>query len=204
MTSQLKVYGTFLAAMFAATCSWAAVPTLVTKNIIIPKPPQVAAKAYVLMDAQTGHILVEENADLQLPPASLTKIMTSYIVAEELSRGELNEQDKVYITDDAWRRGGASSGGSTMFLRPRSEVPVIDLLRGVIIQSGNDASIALAEHVSGGEEAFADVMNQTAALLGMQHTHFKNATGWPHDEHLTTARDLVILAGATIYDHPNY
>lgn len=204
MTSQLKVYGTFLAAMFAATCSWAAVPTLVTKNIIIPKPPQVAAKAYVLMDAQTGHILVEENADLQLPPASLTKIMTSYIVAEELSRGELNEQDKVYITDDAWRRGGASSGGSTMFLRPRSEVPVIDLLRGVIIQSGNDASIALAEHVSGGEEAFADVMNQTAALLGMQHTHFKNATGWPHDEHLTTARDLAILARATIYDHPNY
>ncbi|HEY7773855.1 MAG TPA: D-alanyl-D-alanine carboxypeptidase family protein [Marinagarivorans sp.] len=174
------------------------------RNIIIPKPPQVAAKAYVLMDAKTGHILIEENADLQLPPASLTKIMTTYIVSEEVARGDLGELDQVYITDDAWRRGGTSSGGSTMFLKPRTEVDVIDLLRGVIIQSGNDASIALAQHIAGSEEAFADVMNQTAALLGMQNTHFVNSTGWPAEGHLTTARDMALLAQATIYDHPDH
>lgn len=181
-----------------------AVPVAQARSIIIPKPPQVAAKAYVLMDANTGHILIEENADEQLPPASLTKIMTSYIVSEEIARGELNEQDNVYITDDAWRRGGTSSGGSTMFLKPRTEVPVIDLLRGVIIQSGNDASIALAQHIAGSEGAFADVMNQTAALLGMTSTHFVNATGWPAEGHLTTARDLALLAQATINDHPDH
>lgn len=174
------------------------------RNIIIPKPPQLAAKAYVLMDAETGHILIEHNADEQLPPASLTKIMTTYIVSEEVMRGNLSESDKVYITDDAWRRGGTSSGSSTMFLKPRSEVEVIDLLRGVIIQSGNDASIALAEHIAGSELAFADVMNQTATLLGMQNSHFVNATGWPADGHLSTARDLALLAQATIYDHPDH
>ena len=174
------------------------------RNIIIPAPPQVAATAYILVDAQTGHILAEKNADEPLPPASLTKIMTSYVVAEELARGELMEQDKVYINDDAWRRGGASSGGSTMFLKPRTDVSVIDLLRGVIIQSGNDASIALAQHIAGSESAFADVMNQTAALLGMQNTHFENATGLPGPEHMTTARDLAILSQATIYDHPDH
>ncbi|MDZ7924888.1 MAG: D-alanyl-D-alanine carboxypeptidase family protein [Marinagarivorans sp.] len=180
------------------------VPSTYAKDLIIPKPPQAAARAYILIDAKTGHVLVEENADEQLPPASLTKIMTSYIVADELSSGKLGEQDKVYITDDAWRRGGTSSGGSTMFVKPRTEVSVIDLLRGVIIQSGNDASIALAQHVSGSEEAFADVMNQTAALLGMSSTHFVNSTGWPADTHLTTARDLSLLAKATINDHPDY
>lgn len=181
-----------------------AVPQVQARNIIIPKAPQVAAKAYVLMDANTGHILIEHNADERLPPASLTKIMTSYIVSEEVARGELGEQDKVYITDDAWRRGGAASGGSTMFLEARTEVPVIDLLRGVIVQSGNDASIALAQHIAGSEGAFADVMNQTAALLGMTSTHFVNATGWPAEGHLTTARDLAILAQATINDHPDH
>lgn len=174
------------------------------RKIIIPAAPQVAAKAYILIDAKTGHVLVEHNADEQLPPASLTKIMTSYVVAEELVRGEAGEDDKVYITDDAWRRGGASSGGSTMFLKPRSEVSIIDLLRGVIIQSGNDASIALAQHIAGDEAAFADVMNQTALLMGMQNTHYKNSTGLPATGHLTTARDLSLLAQATIYDHPDH
>lgn len=174
------------------------------RAIIIPKPPQLAAKAYVLMDAQTGRILVEQNADKLLPPASLTKIMTSYIAVEEILRGRLAESDKVYITDDAWRRGGSASGGSTMFLKPRSEVAVIDLLRGVIIQSGNDASIALAQHIAGSEGAFADVMNQTAALIGMQNTQYANSTGLPAEGHITTARDLSLLAQATIYDHPEH
>lgn len=171
-------------------------------QIIIPAPPQMAATAYLLIDADTGKVIVEHNADEQLPPASLTKMMTSYIVSEEIESGRLSESDLVRVSDDAWRRGGSASGSSTMFLEARSEVPVIDLLRGVIIQSGNDASIALAQHIAGSEGAFADVMNQQAQLLGMTHTHFVNATGWPAEGHVTTARDLAILGRALIKDHP--
>lgn len=177
---------------------------LVADPVIVPAPPELSAEAYLLMDSKTGKVLVESNADKPLPPASLTKMMTSYIVTDEIERGKLNESDKVLITDDAWRRGGTQSGGSTMFLDPRTEVPVIDLLRGVIVQSGNDASIALAQHLAGSEEAFADVMNQHAQLLGMTNTQFKNATGWPAEGHLSTARDLAILAQAVIEDHPKY
>ncbi len=172
--------------------------------IIIPAPPQLAAKAYVLMDADSGRYLIEHNADQQLPPASLTKMMTSYIVSEEIEQGRLNETDLVTISEDAWRRGGTTSGSSTMFLEPRTQVPVIDLLRGVIIQSGNDASIALAQHIAGAESAFADIMNQQAQLLGMTNTQFHNATGWPAEGHLSTARDLAILAEALINDHPDH
>jgi D-alanyl-D-alanine carboxypeptidase (penicillin-binding protein 5/6) len=172
--------------------------------MIIPSPPQISAKAYLLMDAATGDILIEENADQQLPPASLTKMLTSYIVSEEISRGKLQETDTVLVSEDAWRRGGTTSGGSTMFLKVGSRVPVLDLLKGVIIQSGNDASIALAEHLAGSERAFADVMNQYAQLLGMRSSHFVNATGWPAEGHTTTARDLAILARAVINDHPDH
>ncbi len=173
-------------------------------QVIIPAPPQLAAKAYLLIDADTGKVIVSENAEQPLPPASLTKMMTSYIVSEEIEAGRLNETDLVRISDDAWRRGGAKSGSSTMFLNPRTEVPVIDLLRGVIIQSGNDASIALAQHIAGSEEAFADVMNQTAQLLGMKDTRFNNSTGWPSEGHLSTAQDLALLAKAVINDHPEH
>ena len=173
-------------------------------QVIIPAPPQLSAKAYLLVDATTGEILVSHNADQSLPPASLTKMMTSYIVSEEIHSGRLNETDLVRISDNAWKKGGAASGSSTMFLKPRSEVSVIDLMRGVIIQSGNDASIALAEHIAGSEEAFSDVMNQQAQLLGMNDTHFVNATGWPADGHVTTAKDLATLAKAVINDHPEH
>lgn len=173
-------------------------------QVIIPAPPQIAASAYLLMDADTGKVIMEHNADEQLPPASLTKMMTSYIVSEEVAAGRLKDTDLVRISDDAWRRGGSASGSSTMFLDPRTEVPVIDLLRGVIIQSGNDASIALAQHIAGSEDAFADIMNQQAELLGMTHSHFRNATGWPAEGHLTTARDLSILARALINDHGSH
>ena len=156
------------------------------------------------MDATTGEILIEENADLQLPPASLTKMLTSYVVTDEIHRGKLKETDTVLITDDAWQRGGSKSGSSTMFLDPRTRVSVIDLLRGVIVQSGNDASIALAQHLAGSEDAFADVMNQYAQLLGMTRSHFVNSTGWPAENHHATARDLAILARAVINDHPKY
>ncbi len=183
---------------------FSASPGSAQSPVIIPAAPELNAKAYLLMDAKTGAILVENQADLPLPPASLTKMMTAYVVTDEIERGKLKEQDLVRISDNAWQKGGTKSGGSTMFLDPRTEVSVIELLRGVIIQSGNDASIALAEHLAGGEGAFADVMNQHAQLLGMNDTHFVNATGWPAEGHVTTARDLAILARAVIEKHPKY
>jgi len=169
------------------------------RQVIIPAPPQLAATGYLVMDANTGKILVEHNADEQLPPASLTKMMTSYIVSSEIHSGNVREDDPVDISVTAWKMGG-----SKMFIREGTRVPVKDLLRGVIIQSGNDASVALAEHVAGSEGAFADVMNQQAALLGMNDTHFKNATGWPAEGHMTTAKDLSLLARAMINDFPEH
>ncbi len=171
----------------------AAAPTL------IPAPPQLAAKSWILMDADTGKVLIEENADQQLPPASLTKMMTSYVVSGEIHKGKLKPLDKVLVSVNAWRMGGSKT-----FIREGTEVAVEDLLRGVIIQSGNDASVALAEHVAGSEDAFADVMNQQAALLGMTNSNFANATGWPAAGHVTTARDLSLLARALINDYPEH
>lgn len=169
------------------------------QQVIIPAPPRLASTAYLLMDADTGKVLVEHEADKILPPASLTKMMTSYIVSEEVEQGRISEEDMVPISVKAWRKGG-----SKMFVREGTEVKLQDLLRGVIIQSGNDASIALAEHVAGSEEGFVDVMNQTAAKLGMTNTQFQNSTGWPAEDHYTTARDMAILARAVIQDHPEH
>lgn len=171
---------------------------------LIPAPPTIAAPVYLLMDATSGTVLLEQNADVQRPPASLTKMMTSYIAVGDVEKGKLKETDLVHVSEDAWRRGGAVTEGSTMFLEVNSNASVIDLLRGVIIQSGNDASIALAEHIAGSEPAFADIMNQQAKQLGMTNTHFENATGLPGDNHKTTARDLAILARAVITDHPSH
>lgn len=174
------------------------VPAL-ARQVIIPAPPQLAATGYLVMDANTGKVLVEHNADEQLPPASLTKMMTSYIVSSEIHSGNVREEDPVDISVTAWKMGG-----SKMFVREGTRVSVKELLRGVIIQSGNDASVALAEHIAGSESAFADVMNQQAALLGMTNTNFKNATGWPAEGHLTTAKDLSLLARAMINDFPEH
>jgi serine-type D-Ala-D-Ala carboxypeptidase (penicillin-binding protein 5/6) len=171
---------------------------------LIPAAPELAAKSWILIDAETGHIIVENNADLQLPPASLVKMMTTYIVSNEIAEGRVKKDDQVLISDNAWEKGGAKTDGSTMFLSPRTRVPVIDLMRGVIIQSGNDASIALAEHISGDEDAFTDSMNQQAALLGMTGTEYFNATGLPYEGMVSTARDLSILARAIIQEHPEH
>lgn len=195
----LTTFRTFAVCILSTVCVSA-----FAAQVIVPAPPELSAKAYILIDADTGKVIVEHNADEVMEPASLTKMMTSYIVSEEIESGRLSESDLVLISDDAWKRGGTKSGSSTMFLDPRSEVRVIDLLRGVIIQSGNDASIALAQHVAGDESAFADVMNQQAQLLGMNSSHFKNATGWPADGHVTSARDLSILATALVQDHPEH
>jgi D-alanyl-D-alanine carboxypeptidase (penicillin-binding protein 5/6) len=166
---------------------------------IIPHPPELAASSYILIDANSGEVLVEHNADEILPPASLTKMMTSFIVTEELAYGNIKEDDRTRISVKAWK-----AEGSRMFIREGTYVPVGELLKGVIIQSGNDASIALAEHISGSEESFVDVMNQYAASLGMVNTRFHNATGLPAKGHRSTARDLSKLAKHIISDHKEY
>jgi len=182
-----------------ALCLLLILSSIASAKVLIPAPPELSAKSWILIDANTGKVLVEGNADQELPPASLTKIMTSYIVSDEISHGKIQEQEEVLISVNAWKMGG-----SKMFIRENTRVPVIDLLRGVIIQSGNDASVALAEHIAGAESAFADVMNQQAELLGMKNTFFVNATGWPAEGHVTTARDLSLLAQALIKDHPKH
>ena len=174
----------------------------VNSKQIIPAEPSINAKSWILIDASTGTVILENNADLRLPPASLAKMMTTYITSNEIKAGRMNPEDLVTISDNAWRKGGAKTGGSTMFLDPRSKVPVIDLMKGVIIQSGNDASIALAEHISGGEIAFADLMNQQAELLQMTNSEFKNSSGLPEEGMYSSARDLSKIANAIIKDHP--
>ena len=166
---------------------------------IIPKPPALAASSYILIDANSGKVLVEKDADRILPPASLTKMMTSYVVTEELAYGNIQEDETTRISIKAWK-----AEGSRMFIQEGKNVSIEDLLKGVIIQSGNDASIALAEHISGSEDAFVDVMNQYAVQLGMVNTHFNNATGLPSKGHHSSARDLSKLAKHIIYDHSEY
>lgn len=166
---------------------------------IIPPPPQVAASGYLLMDADTGKVLVEHNAREPLPPASLTKIMTSYIAAMELEAGRIKLTDQVPISVKAWR-----APGSRMFVREGTTVPLEDLLKGIDIQSGNDASIAVAEHIAGSEEAFASMMNQQAAVLGMQTSHFVNATGLPAEGHQSSAWDLALLTADLINRFPEH
>jgi D-alanyl-D-alanine carboxypeptidase (penicillin-binding protein 5/6) len=166
---------------------------------LVPQPPKLAASAYLLMDADTGHIIVEHNADEVLPPASLTKMMTAYILAYELSAGNVSLADEVRISEKAWR-----TEGSRMFIQEGKFVLLEDLMRGIVIQSGNDASVAVAEHLAGSEEAFADLMNQHAARLGMTNSTFHNSTGLPSEGHVTSARDLAILARAIINDYPEH
>ncbi|MDX1492014.1 MAG: D-alanyl-D-alanine carboxypeptidase family protein [Pseudohongiellaceae bacterium] len=168
---------------------------------IIPRPPQIAASSYILMDAKTGKVIVEENADDQLPPASLTKIMTAYIAEVEIDNGNMSLDDEVHISEKAWR-----TQGSKMFVDVNSRVRVEDILRGIIIQSGNDAAVAMAEHLAGSEDAFADMMNQHAQLLGMENTFFMNASGLDTEDayNIMSARDLAILARATINEHPDH
>jgi len=166
---------------------------------ITPRPPQIAASSYILMDAKTGEILVEENADIPLPPASLTKIMTSYVAAHEIEQGTVSPNDMVHVSVKAWQMEG-----SKMFIQEGTEVRLEDLLRGMIIQSGNDASVAIAEHIAGSEDAFADMMNQHAELLGMDSSFFMNASGLPAPQHTMSARDLAILSKAMIERFPSH
>jgi len=166
---------------------------------LIPAPPRVNAKAYLLIDHNSGHILAEHNADKKIEPASLTKLMTAYVALFEIERGGISLEDEVKISEKAWRMRG-----SRMFLKVNSHVLVKELLKGLIVQSGNDASIALAEHIASNESAFVELMNQHAERLNMNSTHFNNSTGWPDSNHFTTARDLAKLSRAIISDFPEH
>lgn len=168
-------------------------------DTMIPSPPSLAATSWLLMDANSGEVLVENDADEALPPASLTKMMTAYLVEREIDEGNISPQDQVRISENAWR-----TGGSRMFVQEGTQVSVDDLLKGVVIQSGNDASVALAEHIAGAESAFADLMNQQAQRMGMNNSHFMNATGLPNENHYSSARDLAILARHIIQDYPEH
>ena len=165
---------------------------------VVPPPPEIDAVSYLIVDSDSGYYLVEKNIDRRVEPASLTKMMTAYVAASQISGGHIAMTDQVTVSERAWRMGG-----SRMFIEVGNKVSVEDLLKGVIIQSGNDSSVALAEHISGTEEAFADLMNQYAAELGMKDTRFTNSSGWPDENHYTTARDLATLARALIRDYPD-
>ncbi len=165
--------------------------------------PVLANKAWVLMDFNTGQILAGSNADEPLPPASLTKMMTSYLVEQGLKSGKLKPTEPVTMSQSAWCEGG-KHGDSCMFVPINTQASLMDMLRGVVIDSGNDAAKALAEHVSGSESAFAAQMNAEAARLGMTHTHFENSTGLPDPNHKASARDLAVLAAAIIRNSGEY
>lgn len=164
-----------------------------------PSAPDVKVKAYVLMDGESGQVLSEKGAHEKLPPASLTKMMTLYVVSSALKAGKISLNDPVTVSERAWR-----TGGSRMFIKLGSKVTVEELLQGIIVASGNDACVALAEHIAGSEEAFADVMNQTAKSLGMNESHYVDSTGLPSEAHYSTAYDLALLGRALINDFPEY
>ena len=164
----------------------------------VPAPPRINAAAYLVSDFNSGELLVAENVDVKMEPASLTKIMTVYVVAAEIASGNIKLDDQVLVSETAWRMEG-----SRMFIEVGKRISVHDLLLGAVIQSGNDASVALAEHVAGSEEVFAGLMNQHAERLGMKNSHFTNSTGLPHEEYYTTARDMARLAAALIRDFPD-
>lgn len=169
----------------------------VVSATVVPAAPSIGAKAYVLMDYYSGRILASSNADAHMEPASLTKMMTTYVAFHEIREGNIALDDMVHVSEKAWRMGG-----SKMFIEVDTEVSVHDLLKGLIIQSGNDASVALAEHIAGNESSFADLMNQYAGQLGMTDSHFDNASGLPSPNLYVTAHDMALLAAALIRDFP--
>lgn len=166
---------------------------------IIPLPPKLAASGYVLMDFQSGQVIAKSKAQQRLEPASLTKMMTAYVVSHELKSAHIALEDKVRVSEKAWRMEG-----SRMFIEVGTEVSVEKLLKGLIIQSGNDASVALAEYVAGSEDSFVPLMNAHAKTLGLSGTHFANSTGLPHPDHYTTPHDMALLAAAIIRDFPEH
>ncbi|MFN2309575.1 MAG: D-alanyl-D-alanine carboxypeptidase family protein [Gammaproteobacteria bacterium] len=175
------------------------VPQAAASALPIPKPPAIAARGYLLEDFHSGQTLAEANADQRLEPASITKVMSAYVIFKELAAGKIQLSDMVTISERAWR-----TEGSRMFVEVGKQVSVEELLIGMIVQSGNDATVALAEHIAGSEEAFAAYMNRYAQQLGMTGSHFMDASGLPHPEHYMTARDIARMARAVIAEFPDY
>lgn len=176
-----------------------ATPTPGAPPTIIPSAPNINAKAYLLMDAKTGKIIAEKNSDTRLPPASLTKTMTLYVVSKALANNQIHLEDLVRVSNTAWK-----IGGSRMFVKEGQMVSIEDLLKGIIVDSGNDACVAIAEHLGGSEEGFTEIMNSQAQSLGMVNSHFTDSTGLPNPELYTTAKDLAILSQAIVNEFPQY
>ena len=169
-----------------------------TTGSMIPSAPKVSSKSYILVDANSNQLLAEKNSNEILSPASLTKVMTMYIASNAIKNHQISLEDQVFISRHAWEAEGAR-----MFVKQGSKVKLSDIINGIVVASGNDATIALAEHIAGSEESFAEIMNKTANKLGMKNTHFMNATGLPNKEHYSTAQDLAVLAAAVITEHPD-
>ncbi|MEP1449213.1 MAG: serine hydrolase [Paraglaciecola sp.] len=188
-------FGSLINSLVLCVCTFS-----VSAAVVIPPAPSVAAKGFILMDYQTGNVIAEQNADIQIPPASLTKMMTSYVIGVELANGNIKETDMVTISENAWAKNFPDS--SKMFIEVGKKISVADLNRGIIVQSGNDACVAMAEHIAGSEEAFASMMNMHATKLGMTQTYFVNSHGLHDAQHYTTPRDMAILSAALIRDVP--
>jgi serine-type D-Ala-D-Ala carboxypeptidase (penicillin-binding protein 5/6) len=201
--------GTFLVGMVGMVLAQTA-PAGAPKPDVIKPPPiaipnapkPVSAKAWLVMDDATGKVLAGENIDMRLEPASITKVMTSYVIAAELQAGRIKPDDQVMMSENAWRTGGAATEGSYSGFEVNKAAPLEAMEKGMAIQSGNDAAIALAEHVAGTEDAFATLMNDYARRLGLKNTHFVNATGLQAEGHYSTAHDLALLGRALIRDYP--
>lgn len=184
-----------------AALTFASISLTAQAQSVTPQPPEVAAKGHILIDFDTGKVLAENNADMSLAPASLTKMMTSYVIGTELKNGNIANTDMVTISKNAWAKN--FPGSSLMFIEVGTQVSVADLNKGIIIQSGNDACVAMAEHIAGSESAFVDLMNAHAQRLGMHSSRFGNAHGLPSAENFTTPRDMAILSAAMIRDVPD-
>ena len=178
-------------------------PAALSDDLPIPDAPAPAtSKAWLVMDYATGEVLAGENIDVQLEPASITKVMTSYVIAAEMAAGKIKATDPVMMSEHAWREGGAGTDGSYSGFEVNKTAPLVEMEKGMVVQSGNDAAIALAEHVAGSEAAFAQLMNAYASRIGMKDSHFVNPHGLPADGHVTTAHDLALLGRALIRDYP--
>ena len=172
---------------------------LEAEESFIPDPPSLTAKNYLLIDAYTNKVLAELNAEEKIEPASITKIMTGYVVSDQIKGGFISLDDEVFISEDCWRRGG-----SRMFIQQGTKVSLLDLIKGMVIQSGNDASCAIAEHVAGSENNFVDLMMRYAEKLGLRNTNFINATGWPDNDHYSSAEDIAKISSLLINNFPEH
>ena len=175
------------------------VNSLFSEESFIPKPPSLNASNYILMDSMSGRVLAQNGADERIEPASITKIMTGYVAVDQIDKGYVDLNDQVYISENCWKKGG-----SKMFIREGTNVLFSDLIKGMVIQSGNDASCAIAEHVAASEEGFVELMQMYAQQLGLDNTQFKNVSGWPDPDHFSSARDLATLTQKMIAKFPEH